>query len=182
VKTPTALLALALALAGCGAAPEPANVATGNEAQSAAASARALPALTGRVVDLADLLSPAQEAALTARLAALERQTSDQLVIVTTPSLGGEAIEAYGLRLGNGWGIGQAGRNNGVLLIVAPKERRTRIAVGRGLERTLTNEQATGIIRDDLLPHFRAGRWHEGIEAGTAAIIARLTAAGQGAK
>src|SRR6185436_8797753 len=97
---------------------------------AAPAPAPALPALTGRVVDMADLLSPGEEAALTRRLAALERRTSDQLVIVTTRSLGGRSIEEYGLRLGNGWHIGQRGRDNGVLLIVAPREHLTRIEVG----------------------------------------------------
>jgi uncharacterized protein len=174
VKTRVRLLALAIALAGCSAGTDAANHATGNEAQ-AATSTRSLPALTGRVVDMANLLSPAEEAALTGRLAALERQTSDQLVIVTTPSLEGETIAAYGMRLGNGWRIGQRGRNNGVLLIVAPAESQTRIEVGRGLEATLTNESAAEIIRRDLIPHFRAGRWHAGIDAGTGAIIAVLT-------
>ena len=124
---------------------------------------------------MADLLTPAEEAALTGRLAALERQTSDQLVIVTTPSLEGETIEAYGQRLGNGWGIGRAERNNGVLLIVVPTERQTRIEVGRGLEGTLTNARAAEIIQRELLPHFAAGRWNAGLEAGTSAIIAVLT-------
>lgn len=176
MRAPARLLALALALAGCGSAPEPQNAAGGNQAQVAAAPVRTLPALTGRVVDMANLLTPTQEAALTARLAAFERQASDQLVIVTTPSLDGEAIDAYGLRLGNGWGIGQRGRNNGVLLIVAPTDRKARIEVGTGLGATLTNARATEILRRDLLPNFAARRWHEGIEAGTGAIIALLTA------
>lgn len=192
MKAPAFLLALALA--GCRAAPEPANVvAAGNEAKPLAWTPVEqpappppvewpLPPLTGRVVDMANLLTPDEEAGLTARLAAFEAQTTNQLVIVTTPGLLGEPIEAYGLRLGNGWGIGQRGRNNGVLLIVAPTEQRTRIEVGRGLERVLTNDEAAAIIRDALLPHFRASRWRQGIEAGTEAIIAQLSAVGQGAK
>ena len=163
MRAPARLLAvLALALAASApAAPSPPS---------------GLPPLTGRVVDMADVLTPAQEAALTRRLAALERRTSDQLVIVTTPSLGGRTIESYGLMLGNGWHIGQRGKDNGVLLIVAPAERLTRIEVGYGLESILTNARAQVIVDRDLVPQFRAGRWHAGIEAGTQAIVATLIA------
>lgn len=139
-----------------------------------AAAGQALPALTGRVVDRADLLLPVEEAYLTGRLAALEARTSDQLVIVTTPSLGGRTIEAFGLALGNRWGVGQAGKDNGVLLIVAPNERRVRIEVGYGLERILTDTRARAIIDADLLPEFRHSRWYEGIRAGTRSIVATL--------
>jgi uncharacterized protein len=154
-----AALALALA-ASAGAAPPP---------------AAGLPPLTGRVVDMADLLSAAEEAGLARRLAALERRTSDQLVIVTTPSLGARTIEAYALWLGRGWRIGQRGRDNGVLLIVAPGERMTRIEVGYGLESILTNARAAAIVAR-MTPRFRESRWHEGIEAGTQAIVATLIA------
>lgn len=154
-----------LTLALLVAAPAPAQV-----------QAWTLPPLTGRVVDMADLLTPAQEDALVRRLAALERRTSDQLVIVTTRSLGGRSIEEYGLRLGNGWHVGQRGKDNGVLLIVAPHEHLTRIEVGFGLEAILTDARAHEIIRRDMLPQFRAGRWHAGIEAGTQAIVATLIA------
>lgn len=143
---------------------------------AAPAQAWALPPLTGRVVDMADLLSPAEEAALTRRLAALERRTSDQLVVVTTGSLGGRSIEEYGLRLGNGWGIGRRGRDNGILLIVAPREHKTRIEVGFGLEAILTDERADLIIRRDMLPRFRERNWNAGIDAGSRAIVATLVA------
>lgn len=178
MKAPARLLALALALAGCRAAPDAANVAVGNEAkpQAAAASARALPALTGRVVDMANLLTPAEEAALTGELAALERRTTDQLVIVTTQSLGGEPIAAYARRLGNSWGIGQEDKDNGVLIVVAPAEQQMRIHVGYGLEPILTNARAAEIVRQDMAPHFRESRWLAGIEGGTRAVIATLVA------
>jgi uncharacterized protein len=130
-----------------------------------------LPALTGRVVDNADLLPPAEEARLSARLAALEKSTSDQLVVVTVPSLNGETIQAFGLRAGRGWGIGQEDLNNGVLLIVAPTERRVRIEVGTGLEKLLTDEKAWFIIRDQILPRFKEGDYEQGIGAG----VDRLT-------
>lgn len=142
-----------------------------------AAAAPALPALTGRVVDNANLLTPAQEADLTTELAALERRTSDQLVIVTTPSLNGQAIEAFGTALGNRWGIGQTGRDNGVLLIVAPAERKVRIEVGYGLEAILTNTRAHDIIERDMLPAFRRDNdFSRGIAAGTHRIAALLVA------
>jgi uncharacterized protein len=126
----------AAALAGCGS-----GVAAANDNGP-------LPALTGRVVDNAQLLPAGEEARLTARLAALEKSTSDQLVVVTVPSLRGETIESYGLRLGNGWGIGQKGLDNGVLLIVAPAEKRARIEVGRGLEGLLTDAGAAAILKN----------------------------------
>jgi uncharacterized protein len=141
---------------------------------AAPAAAQTLPPLTGRVVDMANLLSASQETALTRRLAALERRTGDQLVIVTTRSLGGRSIEEYGLWLGNGWHIGQRDKNNGVLLIVAPREGRTRIEVGSGLEAILTDARAQRIVDRDLLPHFSGQRWSAGIAAGTQAIVATL--------
>jgi uncharacterized protein len=94
-----------------------------------------LPALTGRVVDRAEILTASAEAELSERLAALEKQTTDQLVVVTVGSLEGERIEDLGLRLGNGWRIGRKGVDNGVLLIVAPhgaaREDRGRQRAGR---------------------------------------------------
>jgi uncharacterized protein len=175
VRTPAILLAFGLALAGCGGAPAP-SVANQAAARTAPALAADLPALTGRVVDTANLLTPAQEAALTAELAALESRTSDQLVVVTTPSLGSRTISQYGLALGNGWQIGRRGKDNGVLLIVAPTERQVRIEVGYGLEAILTNARAGQIIQEAVIPHFRQSHWRDGIEAGTQAIVATLIA------
>ncbi len=132
------------------------------------------PALTGRVVDQAGLLSPAREAELTARLEALERDTSDQLVVVTLDSLQGLEIEDYGYRLGRAWGIGQAENDNGVLLIVAPQERKVRIEVGYGLEPVLTDGLSALIIHNEILPAFRDGYFERGIERGVAAIETQL--------
>lgn len=134
------------------------------------APARTLPALTGRIVDQAELLDPKAEAALTERLAALEKATSDQLVVVTTPGLGGEGIKDYGMRLGNGWGIGQKGLDNGVLLIVAPADRQARIAVGKGLEGLLTDERAARIMDQLVIPNCREGRCERAVTDGVAAI------------
>lgn len=133
-----------------------------------------LPALAGRVVDNAGLLNPGEEGRLSALSAQLEARTSDQFVVVTTPSLNGRPIEEYGVSLGRHWGIGQRALNNGVLLIVAPAERRVRIEVGCGLERALPDEMAAGIIGDDLLPHLREGELAAGIRSGSEAIVRTL--------
>jgi uncharacterized protein len=148
----------------------------GKPRDSAAAGepAKPTPALTGRVVDRADLLSAPAEAELTARLAALEKATTDQLVVVTVPSLEGEPIDHFGLRLGNGWAIGQKGVDNGVLLIVAPREKQARIEVGYGLEGLLTDERAAWILKERALPNFAKGKFERGIDEGVAAIGATL--------
>ena len=133
------------------------------------------PALSGRVVDQADLLPPDQEAAITARLAQLETQTGDQLVVATLDSLQDYEIEDYGYRLGRAWGIGNAENDSGVLLIVAPNERKVRIEVGYGLEPVLTDALSNQIIQTDILPPFRDGDFASGIEAGVDALITQLT-------
>jgi uncharacterized protein len=133
-----------------------------------------LPALSGRVVDQANMLSPAAEASLTTKLESLERRRTDQFVVVTLASLKGEAIEKVGLRLGRGWGIGQVGKDNGILLLVAPNERKVRIQVGYGLERAVEDQEAMAIIDQVLLPAFRAGSLEQGTLAGADAIIAEL--------
>lgn len=134
------------------------------------------PALTGRVVDDAQLLTPEQEQVLTGKLATLEQQTGDQLVVVTLPSLQDQEIEDFGVQLGRHWGIGQSENDGGALLIVAPNERKVRIEVGYGLEGVLTDAYASLIIRNDILPAFRSGDYAAGVIAGTDAIIAQLTA------
>ena len=134
------------------------------------------PLLTGRVVDQSGLLSPADQAALTSQSAALEAKTGAQLVIVTLTSLGGTAIEDYGYQLGRRWGIGQKGKNTGVLLIVAPAEHAVRIEVGYGLEGTLTDAATKIIIETVILPRFKAGDFPGGIKAGASQIVGLLTA------
>jgi uncharacterized protein len=132
------------------------------------------PSLSGRVVDQARLLSDAKEAEITAKLEALEADTSDQLVVVTVDSLQDLEIEDYGYQLGRAWGIGQEGQNNGVLLIVAPNERKVRIEVGYGLEPILTDALSNQIIQTQMLPAFRQGGFERGITAGVDAIDAQL--------
>lgn len=135
------------------------------------ALAQPLPALTGRVVDSAGLIDAASERALTDRLAAFEARSSDQIVVATVPDLGGEAIEPYANRLFRHWNLGQAGENNGVLLLVSRDDRRMRIEVGYGLEGTLTDLHAKLIIENTMVPAFRAGDFAGGISAAVDDIV-----------
>jgi len=129
------------------------------------------PALTGRVVDEANILDPAARIDLETKLETVEKQTATQFVVVTLPSLRGRTIEEYGYQLGRHWGIGQKGTNNGVLLIVAPNERKVRIEVGYGLEGTLTDAITSVIIQSVILPRFRANDYPGGIRKGADAVI-----------
>jgi uncharacterized protein len=133
------------------------------------------PELTGRVVDDANLLSYPEEVAITADLKALEDKTSDQVVVVTLPSLQGYTVEDFGYQLGRHWGIGTARFDNGIILIVAPNERKVRIEVGRGLEGTLTDALSKIIVQNALLPRFREGDFAGGIKDGVRDIILVLT-------
>lgn len=140
------------------------------------AAAQEFPALTGRVVDAADLLTPQQEQQLTHRLEALERASSRQLVIATVPSLQDRPIEDYGYQLGRHWRIGQQGANNGAILLVAPNERKVRVEVGYGLEPILTDAFSNTVIDQQILPRFRDGDMGAGIMAGANALIEQLGA------
>jgi len=142
---------------------------------AAFAATLTFPQLTGRVVDEAMLLSAAAKSDLESRLAALETRTTDQLVVVTLNSLQGDDIADYGYQLGRHWGIGQKGKDNGVLLIVAPNEREVRIEVGYGLEGTLTDAVAHFIVENAILPRFKAGDMPGGIERGVDDIIQALS-------
>jgi len=137
-------------------------------------AAQEFPALSGRVVDAANIIPDSTEAELVAKLEALEGQSQRQLVVVTLPDLQGYDIADYGYRLGREWGIGDAERNDGALLIVAPNERRVRIEVGYGLEGYLTDALSSLIINNQIVPRFRDGDMPGGIVAGTDAIIAQL--------
>jgi uncharacterized protein len=129
------------------------------------------PALSGRVVDAAQVLPPDARAALEAKLAAQEARSTDQFVVATVPSLEGTSVEDYANRLFRFWKLGQADKNNGVLLLVAPSERRVRIETGYGLEGVLPDAVASTIIQTAILPDFRAGNVAAGIEKGADAVI-----------
>ena len=143
---------------------------------AAPAAAQTFPELTGRVVDQAELLSPEQEAALTQKLEALQQASSRQLVVATVASLEDHPIEDYGYRLGRHWRIGQREANNGIILLVAPNERKVRIEVGYGLEPIMTDALSHQIIEDQILPRFRDNDYPGGINAGADAIIEQLQA------
>lgn len=138
------------------------------------ASAQDFPPLSGRVVDQADIIPAEQERALDAELAAHEEKTTNQVVVATIASLGGRSIEDYGVELGRAWGIGQAEKDNGAVLLVAPNEREVRIEVGYGLEGELTDAIARLIIEASILPRFKAGDFPGGIERGVQDIVAVL--------
>jgi uncharacterized protein len=144
-----------------------------------AAVAQNFPKLTGRVVDQANMLDPAQEAELTAKLEGLETRTKRQLVVATLDSLEGYEISDYGYRLGRAWALGQDGngeteKDNGAILIVAPNERKMRIEVGYGLEPVLTDGLSSTIIRNDITPRFKEGDFVGGINAGVDRIVTQL--------
>lgn len=145
------------------------------------ATAQSFPPFTGLVVDAANVLPPATEAALTARLQSLQRDTKRQLVVATIPDLQGYDVADYGYRLGRQWGVGLRDVNNGIILFVAPNEpagrRGARIEVGYGLEPIVTDALASTIVARDMLPRFRANDIAGGVSAGADALIAQLRAA-----
>ena len=135
------------------------------------AHAQTFPKLTGRVVDQAGLLTPAQVVDLTSKSDALEARTGRQFVVATVKSLEGRTIEDYGYRLGREWKIGDEQKDDGVILLVAPNEKKVRIETGYGARVFLTDAVSSVIIRNDILPRFKAGDMGGGITAGADQII-----------
>jgi uncharacterized protein len=133
------------------------------------------PALTGRVVDQANVIPPARRVDLDTKLADLEMKSGIQLVVATVSSLDGEEVEPYANALFRTWKLGQKDKNNGVLLLVAPKEHRVRIEVGYGLEGTLTDALSKVIITNAIAPRFKAGDYGDGVTRGVDDIITVLT-------
>ena len=142
---------------------------------AAPAAAQTFPPLTGRVVDQAGLLRPEQVLDLTSKSEALQAQTGRQLVVATVKSLEGRTIEDYGYRLGRTWAIGQKGKDDGVILLVAPNEKRVRIETGYGARVFLTDAVSSVIIRESILPRFKAGDFGGGITAGADQIIKMMS-------
>ncbi len=132
------------------------------------------PALTGRVVDQANILSAQQKSELTSKLEQHEKATSNQVVVVTLSSLQGYDISDYGYQLGRYWKIGQSENNNGVLLIVAPNERKVRIETGYGLEGALPDVLSNQIIQDEIIPYFKNADFPGGVKAGAEAILGAI--------
>ena len=125
----------------------------------------------GRVVDLANALSATTEAALEADLVAHQDSTSNEVAVLTLPSLEGEPLERYATRVARAWGLGREGRDNGVLVLVVLDDRAVRIEVGGGLEGALTDATAGSIIRAEMVPRFREGNVDGGVLAGVGAVL-----------
>lgn len=138
-------------------------------------AAQTFPALSARVVDQANIIPDDREAALNQKLAQLEADTGRQLVVATITSLEGRDVQDYAYRLGRSWGIGDKERNDGVVFLIAPNEKRVNISVGYGLEPVLTDALSGRIIRDLVTPQFRTNDFAGGIEAGVAAISQQLS-------
>jgi uncharacterized protein len=130
--------------------------------------------LTGRVMDGADMLADATEQRLDGLLSAHETQTTNQVVVLTIPSLEGQTVEEVANAVFNAWGLGQAGRDNGVLLLIARDDRALRIEVGYGLEGALADAEAGRIIRRVIVPAFREGDFDGGVLSGVQAILSEI--------
>jgi uncharacterized protein len=130
-----------------------------------------IPELRHRVTDLAGVLSSEQSAELESKLKQFEDTDSTQIAVLIIPSLEGESLEAYSIRVADAWKIGQAGRDNGAILLISLKDRRIRIEPGYGLEATLTDARCSQIIRNEIAPRFRTGDFYGGIDAGVMAMI-----------
>jgi uncharacterized protein len=144
-------------------------------ALSVPAAAQIFPALTGHVVDEAGVLDAGARQALATKLAALEAKTSDQVVVVTVRSLEGYTVEDYANRLFRQWRLGQSTTNNGVLLLVAPKDHKVRIEVGYGLEGTLPDAVAKLIIEERMVSHLRANQFASAVSKAVDSIVDVLT-------
>lgn len=148
---------------------------TGLLLTAAPAAAQTFPKLAGApVVDQADIIPAGEEAALNTQLLELEKTTGHQLVVATVSDLEGRDVADYGYRLGREWGIGDAEKDDGVVFLIAPNERRMHIAVGLGLEPVLTDALSGRIIRDIVTPLFKANDYPGGIQAGVNAIAQQI--------
>ena len=142
---------------------------------SLAVLAANFPALTGRIVDQANIIPAATRGDIEPKLVDLETKSGIQLVVATVSSLQGQEIEPYANELFRTWKLGEKTKNNGVLLLVAPNERRARIEVGYGLEGTLTDALSKIIIANAIAPRFKAGDFGGGVSRGVDDVITVLT-------
>jgi uncharacterized protein len=136
------------------------------------AAALDVPQLKGRVNDMARLLSPEAAAQLEQKLAGFERETTNQIAVLTIPSLQGDDIDQFAIRVAEQWKLGQKGKDNGVLLIIAQTERKVRIEVGMGLQGVLPDITASKIIREVMRPYLKSGNFDQAVAVGTDAIEA----------
>lgn len=136
--------------------------------------AQTVPYLSGRVNDYADLLSSETRNSLEGRLKAHEDSTTNQVAVLTMSSLEGAVLEEFSLKVAHTWGLGQKGKDNGVLFFIAKDDRKVRIEVGYGLEGTLTDARCSEIIRHEIVPRFKNGDFDGGVTEGVSAILATL--------
>jgi uncharacterized protein len=153
-------------------------VVLGMVAWSCVAAAVDVPYLSGRVVDEAGILSPDARAKIGAISQAREQATGDQIAVLTMPSLEGESIEGFATRVFDAWKLGAKGKDNGILVIVAPNDRKMRIEVGYGLEGSMTDAASSRIIREVMAPKFKKNDYDGGIADGVAAIVMTLEGKG----
>lgn len=130
-----------------------------------------VPRLQGYVNDYAGMISPSTKSRIQEALKAFEQSDSTQVAILTVPSLEGENIEEFSIKVAEAWKIGQQQKDNGVLFIVSKQERKIRIEVGRGLEGKLTDLMAGRIIDQVIKPRFKQGDFDGGFTAGLSALI-----------
>jgi uncharacterized membrane protein YgcG len=140
-------------------------------------TALAVPAHTGYVTDTASILSAADRERLNATLIAYRDRTTNEFAVLIIPTLAGEDLREYANRVFHTWGIGIKGKDNGVLLLWSTGDRKVRLEVGTGLEPVLPDGRAGQIIREHILPAFRAGQWMTGLSSGVNAVIAQLDTA-----
>jgi len=131
----------------------------------------AIPYLSGRVVDQAEILSEPARSRIADMLQEHERSTGNQIAVLTINGIGAESIEDFAVRVFESWKLGNREKDNGVLIVVAPQEHRMRIEIGYGLEGTLTDVAADRIIRNLMTPRFREGNYDVGVEAGVTAVV-----------
>ena len=129
------------------------------------------PHLEGRVTDLAHVFSVTERQRITNMLAAYEAETSHQFVVLTVPTLSGEPIESYSLRVANAWRLGRKGVNNGILITLATREHAARIELGLGFQPYISNAKAQEIMDQSMVPAFRNGQFAEGVESGLAQLM-----------
>ncbi|MBU0729999.1 MAG: TPM domain-containing protein [Proteobacteria bacterium] len=129
-----------------------------------------VPVRLGLVNDYASVFSPEETDAMAADLAAYEKETCHQIIVLTVPSLSGESIASFSSRTANDWDIGQEMLDNGILLTLAMEEKSVRIEAGTGLEFIAKDEVGKQILDEEILPSFRQGRMTEGVNKGISAI------------
>ena len=140
--------------------------------RTSGAMALEIPKLQGRVTDLAGILTADQVSSLDDKLKQFEETDSTQVAVLIIPSLEGESLEDYSIKVAQAWKLGQKNRDNGALLLIAMKDRQARIEVGYGLEGNLTDARSNQIIRNEIAPRFREGDYFGGIDAAVTAAAA----------